>query len=126
MTLGELLKPLGEPVVDQNGRRKARALNPLTGHDGELLRTLAHGEYLINGFRNRDLRGKLFGESPDAKTRASQAAKITRLLAIAKAHGLILRVQKTHRYQLTALGRRVVTALLAANAASAQKFAEAA
>ena len=126
MTLGELLKPLGEPVMDKSGRRLARALNPLTGQDGELLRTFAHGEYLINGFRNRDLRAKLFGESPDATTRASQAGKITRLLAIAKAHSLILRVQKTHRYQLTAQGRRIVTALLAANAASAQKFAEAA
>ena len=125
-TLGELLKPLGQPVMDKEGRRRARALNPLTGPDGELLRTLAHGEYLINGFRNRDLRLKLFGTCAEAKERAGQAAKITRLLAILKAHGLILRVQKTHRYQLTALGRRVVTALLAAHAANAQKFSEAA
>jgi hypothetical protein len=81
---------------------------------------------LINGFRNRDLRLKLFGTCPEAKERAGQAAKITRLLAILKAHGLILRVQKTHRCQLTALGRRIVTALLAAHAANAQKFSEAA
>src|SRR5207245_4762777 len=54
-TLGELLKPLGRPVFE-NGRRKARALNPLTGADGMLLRALAQGEYLLKGFRNRDLR----------------------------------------------------------------------
>jgi hypothetical protein len=125
-TLGELLKPLGQPVVNHEGRRLARALNPLTGADGELLRTLAQGEYLINGFRNRDLRMKLFGACPEAKARAGQAAKTTRLLAILKAHGLILRVQKTHRYQLTASGRRIVTALLAAHAANPQQFAEAA
>lgn len=42
-TLGELLKPLGQPVIE-SGRRKARALNPLTGPDSELLRLLAQGD----------------------------------------------------------------------------------
>jgi hypothetical protein len=121
-TLGDLLKPLGQPVV-KDGRRLARPLNPLTGADGELLRTLAHGDYLINGFRNRDLRLSLFGSCEDAKERGRQSAKITRRLAILKAHGLILKVQRTHRYQLTANGRRVVTALLSAHAANAQQFA---
>lgn len=125
-TLGALLKPLGQPVVAKTGRRVARALNPLTGSDGELLRTMAHGEYLINGFRNRDLRVNLFGACADKKERGRQSARITRLLAILKAHGLILRVQKTHRYQLTAQGRRVVTALLAADAANAQQLTAAA
>jgi hypothetical protein len=125
-TLGELLKPLGEPVLDKDGRRLARALNPLTGNDGELLRTLAQGEYLINGFRNRDLRTNLFGTCQDKKTRAGQSARMTRLLALLKAHGLILRVPKTHRYQLTAPGRRIVTILLAAHTANAQQFSAAA
>ncbi len=123
-TLGELLKPLGQAVV-QDGRRLARPLNPLCGADGELLRALAQGDYLINGFRNRDLRANLFGSCADADQRRKQSAKITRLLAILKAHGLILKVQKTHRYQLTANGRKVVTALLCAHSANAQQLAAA-
>lgn len=121
-TLGELLKPLGQAVV-QKGRRLARPLNPLTGADGELLRCLAHGDYLLNGFRNRDLRLNLFGPSADAQERRRQAAKITRRLALLKAHGLILKVQKTHRYQITAKGRRIVTALLTAYAANTNQLA---
>lgn len=118
-TLGDLLKPLGQPVV-KDGRRLARALNPLTGADGELLRAIAHGDYLMNGLRNRDLRADLFGACPDDQQRRKQSAQITRRLAILQAHGLILRVRTTHRYQLTAQGRRIVTALLSAHAANAQ------
>lgn len=125
-TLGDLLKPLGQPVVAKDGRRVARALNPLTGADGELLRAIAQGDYLLNGFRNRDLRTSLFGPCDDAKQRRQQSAKITRLLALLKAHDLIMKVQKTHRYQLTATGRRVVTALLAAHAADTQRLTAAA
>jgi len=116
---------LGQPVL-QNGRRLARALNPLTGADGALLRALAQGDYLINGFRNRDLRTSLCGPCDDTAQRRRQSAQITRRLALLKAHGLILRVQKTHRYQLTANGRRVVTALLSAHAANAQELTAAA
>jgi hypothetical protein len=120
MTLGELLEPLGQPVLAADGRRLARPLNPLTGADGELLRALAQGDFIINGFRNRDLRQRLFGICDDTKERRRQSARITRLLAILRAHNLIMKIQKTHRYQLTANGRRVTTALLAANAAKPQ------
>jgi hypothetical protein len=121
-TLGELLKPLGQPVV-QDGRRLARPLNPLTGADGELLRTLARGEYLVNGFRNRDLRLQLWSPGTHVQERRRQSAKITRLLAILRAHGLILKVPKTHRYQLTANGRRITTVLQVAHEANAQQLA---
>jgi hypothetical protein len=124
-TLGELLTPLGRPVL-QGGRRVARALNPLGGPDGQLLRALAQGDYLIEGFRNRDLRGHLFGACAEVSERRRQGAKVTRLLALLRAHGLIVKVQKTHRYQLSALGRRVATALLAADAKSVNELTTAA
>jgi hypothetical protein len=114
--LGELLKPLGRPVF-ADGRRKARALNPLTGKDGELLRALARGEFLLQGFRNADLRVALYGEAADADQRRREAARVTRQLALLRAHGLIVRVTGTHRYHLSAAGRRIVACLLAAHAA---------
>jgi len=43
-----------------------------------------------------------------------------------RAHGLIIQVQKTHRYQVSAPGRRILTALLAAHAADAAQLAAAA
>src|SRR5262249_40947047 len=60
--LGDLLKPLGQPVFE-HGRRQARALNPLTGNDGVLLRAVARGDFLLQGFRNRDLRLALYAEA---------------------------------------------------------------
>jgi hypothetical protein len=124
-TLAALLEPLGRPVF-QEGRRLARALNPLSGVDGELLRALAQGEYLIQGFRNRDLRATLLGACASSSERRRQAAQVTRWLALLRAHGLIVKVQKTHRYQLSALGRRVTTALLAAHAKSVNELTTAA
>ena len=121
-TLGELLKPLGKPVLS-NGQRLARALNPLTGKDGDLLRILAKGDFLLKGFRNADVRAALHGPTADAQQRRRQSAAVTRLLSLLRAHGLIVKVPKSHRYHLSASGRRTVTALLTAHACDATRLA---
>jgi hypothetical protein len=123
--LGKLLEPLGQPVLE-DGKRRGRPLNPLTGCDGDLLRVLARGDFLLNGFRNREVRTALYGETAEQVERQKQAARITRLLALVRRHGLIVKVTKTHRYHLSAEGRRVATALLAAHAADATRLADAA
>lgn len=122
--LGKLLAPLGRPVI-RDGYR-ARALNPLTGGDGELLRTIAGGAFLVQGFRNRDVRLALYGAAADAAAQRRQSAAVTRRLRLLRAHGLIIKVQKTHRYQVSAQGRRILTALLSAHAADARRLAAAA
>jgi hypothetical protein len=119
--LGELLKPLGQPVI-REGRRRARPLNPLTGKDGELLRALSKGEFLLQGFRNADVRVTLYGDATDPDQRRRDAARVTRQFAILRAHGLIVKVTGTHRYHLSAAGRRIVTCLLAANASDINQF----
>jgi hypothetical protein len=123
--LGKLLEPLSQPVRDAHGRRQ-RALNPTAGADGELLRSLARGDFLLNGFRNRDLRKLLCAATTDARLRRQQAAALTRKLALLRAHGLIVKVQKTHRYRLSADGQRVSTALLAAYEADVSRLTGAA
>jgi hypothetical protein len=123
--LGKLLEPLCQPVLDKKARR-VRALNPAAGPDGELLRCLAQGDFLLNGFRNRDLRGKLYPTTTDANEQRQQAGAITRKLALLKAHGLIVKVQKTHRYRLSAAGTRITTALATAYQADVNRLAEAA
>jgi hypothetical protein len=114
-SLGELLEPLGRPVI-RDGRRRARALNPLTGKDGALLRALGRGEFLIRGFRNADIRAAFSGETQDPDQRRRDAARVTRQFALLRAHGLIVKVTGTHRYHLSAAGRRIVACLLTANA----------
>jgi hypothetical protein len=119
-SLYELLEPLGRRV-QQEGRRH-RALQPF-GADADLLEALGRGEFALHGFRNRDLQGCLHAHpatSPVERNR--RTAQLTRKLRLLRAHALIRKVPKTHRYQLTARGRTVVVALSAARQASVLKL----
>jgi hypothetical protein len=106
--------------------RQVRALNPLAPEDAQLLAAVNRGEYAINGFRNRDLRALLYGQDADPITRRRHAAAVTRKLRLLRAHGLIRKVPKTHRYTLSKKGTQVITALLAARAADTTKLMDAA
>ena len=92
--------------------RRVRALCPW-GKDKELLAAVNHGEFLINGFRNRDLQAPLYAtpaESPAERRRRSSAT--SRKLRMLRAHGLIQKVSHTHRYHVTATGRAILVAVL--------------
>ena len=52
------------------------------------------------------------------------SAAVTRQLRLLRAHGLIQKVPKTHRYLVTEPGRRAITALLAARNASIERLAD--
>ena len=121
--LGDLTASLCQPVVFQG--RRARALNPFSGADAKLLAAVSRGEFALNGFRNRDLRALLHGTTPaDAELVRRQSAAITRQLRLLRAHGLTMKVTKTHRYTLTDKGRTTITALLAAKQADTAKLHE--
>ena len=47
---------------------------------------------------------------------------MTRALVRLRAHGFIRKVSGTHRYQVTASGRAIITALLAARQADVEKL----
>jgi hypothetical protein len=124
-SLAELAQAVCEPASWQGQR--ARALNPLAADDARLLQAVNRGEFTINGFRNRDLRGLLFPQPPTAALeQRRQSAAITRKLRLLRAHGLIHKVPKTHRYQLSPQGREIINALLAARQASIAKLTQAA
>lgn len=121
-TLAEMAAAVCRPVSKQG--KQARALNPLAADDGRLLEVVNRGEFTINGFRNRDLRVLLFPKQPtDAAEQRRQSAAITRKLRLLRAHGLIHKIPKTHRYQLCPHGRDVINALLVARQASTAKLA---
>jgi hypothetical protein len=104
-----------------------RALNPLADKDAALLAAVNRGEFTVNGFRNRDLRPLLFGDKPvSAAQKRRHAASVTRQLRLLRAHGLIRKVSRTHRYVLTDEGRTAITAILAARQADPSKLTKAA
>jgi hypothetical protein len=102
----------------QVGKRRYRALRPFDPADAALLEIVSRGEYLIKGFRNREVRQGLYGETPDDNERRRQAGRVTRKFAMLRAHGLIKKIPRTHRYQLTTEGVTALTALTAARHAT--------
>lgn len=99
--------------------RYVRGLNPLAGDDAQLLAAVHRGEFTINGFRNRDLQPLLYAKpAQDPAEKRRQSGAITRRLRLLRAHGLIKKIPKTHRYHVTDHGRLAITALLAARQAN--------
>ena len=105
---------LEQPVRWKKGR--VRGLR-LFGEDASLLAAIGHGEFALNGFRNRDLQPILAGDgAEDAQASRKRSAAIGRKLRMLPAHRLIRKIPKTHRYQLTQRGRQLINALDTAKA----------
>jgi hypothetical protein len=122
--LRQLLEPLGRRVTEPGrGGRKLRGLTPLVGPDAALLEAVGRPEFMINGLRNRDLVAALDGQlAKEAAERKRRSAQISRQLRLLRGHGLLRKVPKTQRYQVTDHGRLVLTALAAARDASTEKL----
>jgi hypothetical protein len=107
--------------------KPVRGLNLLGREDARLLETVGRGEFLISGFRNRDLQTHLFTSASDnAKEQRRRSGQVTRKLRMLRAHGLIHKVPHTHRYLVSSKGRQVISALAAARAADIEKLSKAA
>lgn len=102
--------------------KRYRALNPWAPEDGALLEVISRGEFALNGFRNRDLRGFLYSKKQTPDQERKRSALISRRLALLRAHGLIRKVSGTHRWVLSDQGRRIITALLAARQADVDQL----
>lgn len=98
--------------------RRVRGLRPWA-EDKHLLAVINHGEFLINGFRNRDLQALLYQTEASAPAeRRRRSAAISRKLRLLRAHGLIQKVPRTHRYHVTDAGRAILIAVLTTASAS--------
>jgi hypothetical protein len=121
--LKEIAEPLCRrvPAPGPSRQGKVRALNPLADDDAALLQAVSDPKYAVNGLRNRDLVATLYAKparTPEEKRRRS--ARVTRLIRLLRAHGILHKVPKTHRYQVSLEGRNAVTALLAARNANTE------
>lgn len=112
-------------AVSKRKRRRGRSVRALepTGKDRTLLKAIADPRFTIGGFRNKDLRQILAGDPRYVgKTDRQRSNMTTRSIRLLRDHGVIRRLPKSRRYQLTASGRPLVTALQAALAASVQEL----
>jgi hypothetical protein len=84
-------------------------------------------EFLLNRFRNRDLRTLLCqGEPKDEKEARRLSAAVTRKIRLLRVHGEIQKVTNTQRYVITEYGRAATTVLAAAQNADVNRLLTAA
>jgi hypothetical protein len=106
-----LMDPVSRRIV-RDGRHY-RALRPIDPDEARLFTVLLDGRFLLQGFRNKDVRRRVVpccGDDPLARKKAS--ARITRLLRLLRAHGLIRKVSQTFYYRVTSKGTHVMTTAL--------------
>ncbi len=120
--LEELTVSWQQPVTWKG--RRARALRPWA-EDKTLLLAINHGEFLINGFRNRDLQILLYGGPADTKAeQRRRSAAVSRKLRLLRAHSVIHKVPHTHRYHVAPEARTVLVAILTSARTTLQQINE--
>lgn len=104
--------------------RSARALRIGDPDDVALLQAIARGEWATAGVRNRDLRPILFPGKHVATVKEARklSARIGRQLRLLRAHGIIRKIPKSHRYRITDKGQQLTAALFAAREATVENL----
>jgi hypothetical protein len=96
----------------ENGKRHAR-FHPVTAEDCALFTAVLAGEHTLNGFRNKNVQARLYPSRPDsARERRQRSARVTRLLAKLRGHGLIAKVKGSRLYRATENGTRLMAAAI--------------
>ena len=109
MSFQQIIDPVSRPVR-WKGRRE-RALRPMSPDDRALLAAVGRGEFLISGFRNRDIRLLLCRREPSDRLEARRQSSA---------------IPRTRRHQLTPKGRQLTLAVATAQEASIQSLTKAA
>jgi hypothetical protein len=106
-----LLDPVSKRIVRDG--RPYRALRPIHPEEAKLFAALLDGKFLLQGFRNKDIRHTLYPQAePRRQPRRQASARVTRLLRLLRAHGLIQKVSHTLYYRVTNRGQHVMTTAL--------------
>jgi hypothetical protein len=82
---------------EQNNHRY-KGFNLLSEEDTNLFRILIRGEFMINGFTNKNIRHLLNKNS----------GQVSRLIKRLRIHGLIKKIENRYKYYLTKLGCKVI------------------
>lgn len=118
--LGDLVAGLAKPVTWH--KERCRGLD-LIGKDSFLIDLLADPARSIDGLRNQHIRERLRCDPRGrGKNDRQLAGMATRMIRLLRAHGLIRKQPRSHRYHLSDNGVLVVTAVKSALAASTEKL----
>lgn len=105
-----LLDSISRPVYKNNHRY--RGLRPIVPNETKLFRAVLHGEFLLRGFRNANIRALLFPITNSDEEKRRNMGRTSRLILLLRAHGLIKKVPKTRLYRITPKGHLVMSTSL--------------
>lgn len=91
-----------------NGRT-IPAINVWSPDFVRIMETVCDGKYILTGFRNKDVRNAFF---PDIKDQTKCAAKTSREFNQLRQQGLIRKIPRTKKYQVTNNGRSIMGPLI--------------
>ena len=90
------------------GKKIISGINLLTAEILLFISIICSGNFIINGFSNKDVRDIYY----KGKATEKQVNKITRMISKFRKHGLIKKVPKRNKYYLTNKGRTIFNSLL--------------
>lgn len=103
--------------------QSVRAIHPFDPEDHALLKAVSSGEFNLTGFRNKDLQQLLYSAPPkNHKEQRRRSAVISRKLRMLRAHGLIRKRPRSHRYDVNRKGRLILNAILLAHCITVQQI----
>ena len=108
--IGEWAAKLSKGFV--KGGKRYRGLKLFDAAEMQLLEAVASGDFVTSGFTNGDLSERLYGHTTDRDERLRRANRISYRLRLLRAHGVIRKIPKQNRYQISTKGREVTTTLL--------------
>jgi len=121
-SVSEIVLPICKPA--KLGNQRIRPMRPWSSDDKLLLEAVANGKFIAQGFRNADILGELYPTMKNANQRHRRkiAGRITRKLRMLRAHGIIRKISRTHRYTLTTRGRELASILTSAQHLTMQQI----
>lgn len=110
-------RPSAEILDEVSGRvvvegRPYRGIRPIDAAEAKAFAVLLDGKYAVEGVTNRELREALFGEASTPEKGRTSAARVTRLLRIYRAHGVLTKLAGRSRYRVTHKGQEVMATAL--------------
>jgi hypothetical protein len=92
--------------------RSYRGFNPALLEDAELFAAVMRGEHTIHGFRNADVRQRLFKSARNKAEQRRQSTRVSRCFKRLHVHGLIAKIPRSRRWRVSKKGWAILPALL--------------
>lgn len=93
------------------GRRYA-GFNPARKDDVRLFAAVLSGDYILQGFRNRDIRVLLWGEVQDTHQQRRQANRVTLMVKRLHVRGPMAKIPRTRRWRVTDEGHKILGTII--------------